>query len=131
MNLKKSKENKQTYNNIKLFLHIFQDTEGTIRTIAKFLGKTLTDKEVELIKNYCSFERMKKNDMSNHSWFKTLGVSSQEGDFIRKGRVHKTDYSQKMEFTSICLPPQSGSEYILHMICMFSWETTCDFCSST
>lgn len=64
-----------------------KDTASVIRTIANFLGKPLTDEQVEFIKDYCSFEKMKTNDMTNHSWFKTLGAFAEEGEFIRKGKV--------------------------------------------
>ena len=57
-----------------------------VRTVAQFLNKPVTDEQVEFIKKYCSFEKMKKNDMANHSWFKTLGVCTEDGEFIRKGK---------------------------------------------
>ena len=64
---------------------LFQDTSGVIKTVANFLNKPLTEKQVEFIKDYCSFDKMKKNKSTNHSWFKTLGVCTEDGDFIRKG----------------------------------------------
>ena len=63
----------------------FQDTAGVIKAIANFLNKPITEKQVEFIKDYCSFDKMKKNSSTNHSWFKTLGVCTDDGEFIRKG----------------------------------------------
>lgn len=74
-----------------------RDTEGTIDKVAKFLGKTLTQEQKDKIIDHCSFENMKKNPTTNHSWFETLGVSDpKRGDFMRKGCVgdwanHLTD----------------------------------------
>jgi hypothetical protein len=58
--------------------------------VAKFLGKTLTQEQKDKIIDHCSFENMKKNPTTNHSWFETLGVSDpKRGDFMRKGKKSK------------------------------------------
>lgn len=65
-----------------------KDTEGTIDKLADFLGKTLTKEQKVKIIQHCSFENMKKNPTTNHSWFETLGVSDpKKGEFMRKGCV--------------------------------------------
>ncbi|XP_045196251.2 sulfotransferase 1E1-like [Mercenaria mercenaria] len=65
-----------------------KDTDGTIDKVAKFLGKTLTREQKDIIINHCSFENMKKNPATNHFWFETYGVADpKKGDFMRKGCV--------------------------------------------
>ena len=69
---------------------LFQDTPGTINKIAQFLGKDLTEEEKKHIMAHCSFEQMKDNNMTNHSWFINLGVSDpKRGEFMRKGQCHR------------------------------------------
>ncbi|KAH3734510.1 sulfotransferase 1C4-like [Dreissena polymorpha] len=65
-----------------------KDTEGTIDKIAAFLGKKISTEDRKAIMEYCSFESMKKNPMTNHNWFEALGVADRkEGTFMRKGCV--------------------------------------------
>ncbi|CAH1966046.1 unnamed protein product [Acanthoscelides obtectus] len=69
-----------------------KDAKKTVRNIADFLGKTLSDTEVDMIDSYLSFECMRKNKGCNvealtdkkhgeHSFDKT-GIH-----FLRKGQV--------------------------------------------
>ncbi|KAL4233403.1 sulfotransferase [Mactra antiquata] len=65
-----------------------RDTAGTIDRLANFFGKSLTKEQTNTIMRYCSFENMKINPTTNHSWFETYGVADfKKGDFIRKGCV--------------------------------------------
>ncbi len=58
-----------------------KDIRGVIRTIAEFLGKTLTEDQVEKIKRHTGFEAMKKNDSVNPA------PQAPRETFFRKGEV--------------------------------------------
>ena len=57
-----------------------------IETIASFLDKDLSPKQVKRMAKYCSFDEMKKNPASNYSWWDKLGIrQSGESEFLRNG----------------------------------------------
>ena len=60
------------------------DIKQGIRKIATFLGKDLSDEEVELVKKHTSFTNMKANPMTNGS---KIPKVEGESDFLRKGKV--------------------------------------------
>ncbi|KAL3882635.1 hypothetical protein ACJMK2_028959 [Sinanodonta woodiana] len=65
-----------------------KDLEGSIRRIAEFLDKPLSDLDVKKIAYHCQFENMKKNDSTNFSWGTKLGILDlTESQFMRKGEV--------------------------------------------
>ncbi|RUS70421.1 hypothetical protein EGW08_021820 [Elysia chlorotica] len=66
-------------------LHL--DTHKQVKEIANFLGKSVTDKEVDVIVKYCSFENMKLNNSVNYEWMKDAGVANKKVQFMRQGKV--------------------------------------------
>ena len=59
-----------------------QDLKGTLKKIAKFLNKTLSDGLLQKMCDHLSFDSMQKNDAVNSSHNPTV-----KGNFIRKGKV--------------------------------------------
>nr|XP_023014300.1 sulfotransferase family cytosolic 1B member 1-like [Leptinotarsa decemlineata] len=69
-----------------------EDTKGSVKKIADFLGKPLTDEEAESVVDFLSFQRMRVNSSCNaealveniqgKGYFEKAGVH-----FIRKGEV--------------------------------------------
>ena len=66
---------------------LLQDRRGTIIKIADFLGKTLTDADVDRIMEHTSLENMKKNDSVNLAYLEKLKETDKsEGAFINTGK---------------------------------------------
>lgn len=80
-----------------------RDLLPVIRRVAKFLGKTLTDDQIEKLKNHLSFESMKKNPAVNYEPLvefvkKCIGEKyASDGIFMRTGTVgnHKSLMSKE------------------------------------
>ena len=66
---------------------VLKDLPGTCRTIARFLGRTLTDDQVARICDHCSVDNMRNNDMVNLSYWKTIKKTNSVGGFINKGNI--------------------------------------------
>jgi len=68
-----------------------QDIVPTIKRVADFLGKRLTNAEIYELKDHLSFENMKKNDAVNKEAFtkymKELHGTDHNTKFMRKGQV--------------------------------------------
>lgn len=65
-----------------------KDIKGNIMKIAKFLGKSLTNNEIENIAEHCSFHSMSKNPTVNYQHWDDLGIRNKnESKFMRKGQV--------------------------------------------
>lgn len=60
-----------------------------IHKTAAFLGKTLTDPQVEILAKHLSFQSMKENPALNHAeeLLMNFQESNNEGGFMRKGEV--------------------------------------------
>lgn len=68
-----------------------KDFGSVIRKTAAFLGKSLTEEQVESLKDYLSVESMKRNRAVNYEGIKefveeTLERGLPEGEFIREGQ---------------------------------------------
>ena len=50
-----------------------KDAQGSVRKIAKFLDKPLTDDQVRLIVEHTSFDQMARNPSVNYSHWDDLG----------------------------------------------------------
>ena len=61
---------------------LLQDFCGTVRGIAKFLEKPLSESQLRQLEQHCSFDNMRNNDSVNYSW--NRGIWS-DGEFLRKG----------------------------------------------
>jgi len=61
-----------------------QDFRETIKKIAKFLGKTYTDEQVDKVVDYLDIKNFRKNAMVNGSELKACNII-QPDNFVRKG----------------------------------------------
>ncbi len=65
-----------------------QDLEGSLRKVAKFLQKELSDDQVARLIQHLSFDKMKNNKTVNFEAARKTDFSSPtEGRFMRKGQV--------------------------------------------
>ncbi|XP_032786849.2 sulfotransferase 1E1 [Daphnia magna] len=65
-----------------------RDPEGSIRRVAHFLDRALTDDQVQLIAAHTRFESMAGNPSVNYSHWDDLGLRNKnEAPFMRSGRV--------------------------------------------
>lgn len=62
------------------------DFPKAINKVAKFLGKTYTDEEIEKVANYLNIKNFRKNQMVNSSELRACGII-EEGNFVRKGGI--------------------------------------------
>lgn len=64
------------------------DFFGSLRRIADFLNKPLSDELMEQIANHCSFQKMSSNPKVNFSQWKDNGMAQQDAtvNFMRKGK---------------------------------------------
>ncbi|XP_022256006.1 estrogen sulfotransferase-like isoform X2 [Limulus polyphemus] len=67
---------------------LHKDIVASVKKIADFLGKSLTEEEIERIAYHCSFQQMAKNPSVNYSHWDDLDVRNKnEAEFMRKGIV--------------------------------------------
>ena len=65
-----------------------KDQAGSVRKVAKFLGKDLSDDQVESLVEHLSFNKMKNNEAVNGAVLRdTLALFTEKGGFVRKGQV--------------------------------------------
>ena len=65
-----------------------RDMPGTVRKIARFLDRQLSDDDIDKICEHCSIGNMKKNEMTNLTYFKqhtTLNLSETHGGHVNTG----------------------------------------------
>lgn len=62
-----------------------QDLRGEIAKVAKFLGKELTEEQLDRLREHLRFENLQKNEAVNNEFGKKMGVMNTEGRFMRKG----------------------------------------------
>jgi hypothetical protein len=65
-----------------------KDKPATIREIAEFLGRKLTDEDVERITEHCRVENMRDNPMVNLAYFRDIKTLNDDADgrFINAGK---------------------------------------------
>lgn len=63
----------------------FQDLPATVRRVADFYGKTLSEEQIDKLAQHLHFDNFKKNKTVNMEDMKEAGVFRSDGDFIRKG----------------------------------------------
>ena len=85
------KEAWQQRNHPNLCLLFFEDMKRdlapSVKKVAKFLGKDVTDEMVTNLVDHLSFKRMKNNTAVNREEGKKIGFLSNEGHFMRKGEA--------------------------------------------
>ena len=64
-----------------------KDMASSIKKVAKFLGKDVSDEMVEKLLDHLSFNKMKNNPAVNKEEGKKFGFFSGDGHFMRKGEV--------------------------------------------
>ena len=83
-----------------VFEDMKKDLASNVRKVAKFLGKELTDENVEAMVDHLSFKKMKNNPAVNKEEGKAIRLFNESGSFMRKGEVgdwknHFTDEMNK------------------------------------
>ena len=63
------------------------DLAGSIRKVAKFLEKEITEEQVGILVDHLSFKKMKQNKSVNFEALQDGKIMKKEGSFIRKGEV--------------------------------------------
>ncbi|XP_077989338.1 sulfotransferase 1C4-like [Glandiceps talaboti] len=69
------------------FADLKKDLPGQVRKIADFLGKPLTEEQIKIVSDWCSFENMSKHPNSNLSCIPKQFYNANAGPFMRKGSV--------------------------------------------
>lgn len=69
---------------IDLCLRIFQDLPGSVKRIAEFLGKEITDEQTQRLCEHLDIKNFRNNESVNPGWLKATGNAGEEG-FIRQG----------------------------------------------
>jgi len=75
------------------------DLRGVIKRVAEFLGKTLTEEQVEQLYEHLKFDNFKKNQYVNMDPMKEFGVLAADKSFIRKGKTGdwKNHFTDEMD----------------------------------
>ena len=69
------------------FEEMKRDLTPSVKKVARFLGKNLSDDMVEKLVNHLSFKQMKDNPAVNKEASRKLGLFTEEGHFMRKGEI--------------------------------------------
>ena len=62
-----------------------QDPKQEVRRGAEFLGRSLSDTQLDDIVHATSFEQMKQDSLTNRDWLKEWGHATNDMQFMRKG----------------------------------------------
>ena len=62
--------------------------KGETAKVAAFLGKSMSEDELDRLREHLRFDNFAKNDAVNNEFAKELGVIKPQGHFIRKGRQY-------------------------------------------
>lgn len=64
-----------------------KDLKRAIRSVAEFLGKSLTAQQLDKLEDHLKFENFKNNKSVNISVLRDLGFFNEKGEsFVRKGK---------------------------------------------
>ncbi|CAG9783944.1 unnamed protein product [Diatraea saccharalis] len=88
-NVKESWEKRNHPNMLFLFYEdALKDLPSTVKRVAKFLGKTVTEEQMSRLCDHLAFDNFKKNKSVNMEIFKKLNLSCKDvSPFIRKGEI--------------------------------------------
>lgn len=64
-----------------------RDLRGEILKVATFLGKSLSDEQLEKLAEHLHFDNFQKNESVNNESGKKTGAMNEDGHFIRKGKT--------------------------------------------
>lgn len=68
-----------------MFIYLLQDLQRTIHRVAKFLGKSYSDEEVNKLADYLDIKNFRDNPMVNMSELRECGII-EPGNFVRAGK---------------------------------------------
>ena len=61
------------------------DLRGQLEKMSKYLGKDLSEDQMDRLREHLQFENVKKNESINMESGKKIGMMNKDGSFIRKG----------------------------------------------
>ncbi|RVE44425.1 hypothetical protein evm_010902 [Chilo suppressalis] len=64
-----------------------RDLPSTVKSVAAFLGKAVTEEQVSRLCDHLAFDNFKKNKSVNFEVFRGMDLTSKEGTFMRKGKA--------------------------------------------
>ncbi|XP_032999548.1 amine sulfotransferase-like [Lacerta agilis] len=64
-----------------------QDLRSSVLKLCNFLGRRLTEKEVDAVVDQATFNKMKADPRANYKFMPTDIIDHNKGDFLRKGTV--------------------------------------------
>ena len=64
-----------------------RDLRGQLEKMATFLGKDLSQDQLDRSREHLKFENIEKNEAVNNEHGKKIGYMNEEGKFIRKGNT--------------------------------------------
>ena len=74
-----------------MYFIFYEDLKKNLRKeiekMANFLGKELTEDQIDRLNQHLKFENIQKNDAVNNERYRKAGMSDNEGKFIRKGTI--------------------------------------------
>ncbi|XP_045445697.1 luciferin sulfotransferase-like [Melitaea cinxia] len=75
-----------------------KDLPAVIRRVAKFLGKEVTEEQVQKLNEHLDFKNFKKNKTVNFEEFQESGVFTKGSGFVRRGKVGgwRDDFDEEM-----------------------------------
>lgn len=69
---------------------LFQDLRGSVLKICKFLGKELSEEDMDTVVRQATFENMKYDPLANYDKIITTAYGTNvKGHFLRKGEVEQ------------------------------------------
>ena len=66
-----------------------RDLKGELKKMAFFLGKELSEDQLDRLKEHLQFENIQKNETVNMEEMRKIGFLNDGGQFIRKGIRYK------------------------------------------